>query len=73
VNERWIEADGARLFLGTWGEDDARPVVFWNGVGLNSRGCHDVLVDGGPAVVHAVGAWLEGVGAHRTKRERSFG
>jgi hypothetical protein len=59
VNERWIEADGARLFVGTWGEDDARPVLFWRGVGLN--------------FVHAVGAWLEGVGAHRTKRERSFG
>jgi pimeloyl-ACP methyl ester carboxylesterase len=35
--ERWIEADGARLFVRVWGEENSRDVLYWHGVGLNSR------------------------------------
>jgi pimeloyl-ACP methyl ester carboxylesterase len=37
VDERWIDVDGERLFVRSWGEEGARPVLYWHGVGVVSR------------------------------------
>lgn len=36
MDERWVDADGKRLFVRTWGETAGRPVLYWHGVGLTS-------------------------------------
>jgi pimeloyl-ACP methyl ester carboxylesterase len=34
---RRVDADGKSLFVRSWGEPDARPLLYWHGVGLTSR------------------------------------
>jgi pimeloyl-ACP methyl ester carboxylesterase len=37
VDERWVDFDGKRLFVRSWGEPAARPVLYWHGVNLRAR------------------------------------
>jgi pimeloyl-ACP methyl ester carboxylesterase len=37
VDERWVDFDGKRLFVRSWGESVARPVLYWHGVNLRAR------------------------------------
>ena len=47
VDERWVDLDDTRLFLRTWGEPDAKPMLFWHGVSLTARASL-VLNEAGP-------------------------
>jgi pimeloyl-ACP methyl ester carboxylesterase len=57
--ERWIEAGGAQLSLRVWGEPTGRPVLYWHGVGLRSRGGAATLGAAGPALAggHGLGVF----------------
>ena len=37
MDERWIDLDGKRLFVRSWGDSAAQPVLYWHGVNLRAR------------------------------------
>jgi pimeloyl-ACP methyl ester carboxylesterase len=37
VDERWIDFDGIRLFVRSWGDPGGRPVLYWHGVYIAAR------------------------------------
>jgi pimeloyl-ACP methyl ester carboxylesterase len=37
VDERWVDVDGTRLFVRSWGEPGRKPVLYWHGVSLIAR------------------------------------
>ena len=49
MEERWVDVDGTRLFIRTWGEPAGKPVLYWHGVSLTA-GASLTLGPAGPAL-----------------------
>jgi len=37
MDERWVDIDGTRLFVRSWGEAGGKSLLYWHGVSLTSR------------------------------------
>lgn len=37
MDERWIDFDGVRLFVRSWGDSNGTPLLYWHGVHIAGR------------------------------------
>lgn len=54
MDERWIDFDGKRLFVRSWGDASGKPVLYWHGVSIAVRASM-AINEAGPIFAHQHG------------------